>query len=153
MTVTKDNTAKLMQLVAKLTRREVLIGIPAENAAREEETGQYGDFNNAAIGFVNEFGSPSRNIPARPHLVPGVRAAVPKMIPLLKKAGAAVLGGDAKMIDKSLTAIGIVAVKSVQTTIIAGIPPGLATSTLRARLRMLITGTTPLIASAQICSI
>jgi hypothetical protein len=81
-------------------------------------------------------GSPARNIPARPHLVPGVEAALPEMTGYLKEAAAAALAGDLGAVDIGLTKAGIAAVNSVRLTIQAGIPPPLKQSTVdRRRVR------------------
>ncbi len=141
--IVKDNVGALVAAVKKMTGREVLVGIPAVNAAREEATGEYGAFNNASIGFVSEFGSPAGNVPARPHLVPGIRAAADKIAQAFKTMGQQVLSGQEfkkgqpgiSVIDAGLTKAGIAAVSAVQKVILAGIPPGLAESTLKARAR------------------
>ena len=145
--VRKDNVRALVMAVKKLTGREVLIGIPRESAAREDATGAYGAFNNAAVGFINEFGSPAKNIPPRPHLVPGVRNASSYAIARLKAAGEAALSGNVRTIDAELAKAGIKAASEVQLVITAGIPPPLAASTLYRRKHRKVaprSGETPL---------
>ena len=129
--ITKDNVAEFKKLVQKLTSKQVLIGIPEENAPRDDG----GEINNAAIGYIMESGCPEKNIPARPHLVPGLRATAPRAVTILKKAGIKALGPDGKPedIEKALMKIGMIAVGEVQKIIMAKIPPPLADSTLKAR--------------------
>ena len=55
---------QLAKVMADLQRRRLLIGIPADKNARLGEP-----IGNALIGYINETGSPARNIPARAHLV------------------------------------------------------------------------------------
>lgn len=143
--VIRDNTATLVKRVMALTRREVLIGIPATEADRTD-----GPFNNAAIGYLNEFGSPSQNIPARPHLVPGVRKASDKILPHMKKAAedAMALDEQKNTLDQHLGAAGQIAASSVQKTIIEVIPPPLKANTIYNRQHRKVAprmGTTPLI--------
>lgn len=150
--VAKDNTAKLMKAVAAMTQREVLVGIPAENNAREDETGEYAGFGNAAIGYIAENGSPSQNIPARPWLAPAIRASKDDIVKRMKAIGQAALAGKTDAIDAGLTAIGIGCVGKAQQGIIAGIPPSLAAATLWRRKHRKIaprTGETPLIDTAN----
>jgi hypothetical protein len=139
--IVKDNLGQVISNIGKLTTRQVLIGVPAENAEREDATGKYSAFNNAAIGYVSEFGSPARNIPARPHLVPGIKAVAGQLANILKAAATAALDGKPDEIDTAFKKAGILAVGSVQKIILAGIPPGLATATLKARARRAGKGT------------
>ncbi|MCJ2023540.1 hypothetical protein, partial [Methylobacterium sp. J-067] len=54
----------------RAVEKRVLIGIPAESM----HPGEKGEkpINNAALGYLFEYGQPEKNLPARPHLFPGV---------------------------------------------------------------------------------
>jgi hypothetical protein len=69
---TVDRTRELFDMLKKAVQERVLVGIPAQNDPRSAPSGP---INNATIGIIMERGSPGRNIPARPWLVPGVRSA------------------------------------------------------------------------------
>jgi hypothetical protein len=176
--VTKDQSAQLIEAITALTRRRVMIGIPAEDAKREAADG--GGITNAQIGYINEFGMPDKNIPPRPHLIPAVAAysASTKCHERLRRAAIATLdslhereappkpinaphdtlaqmvanGRKAPITDavtKALTAVGIEAVSAVKTKIVDVIPPPLKPATLAARKRAGFEGETPLIRTSD----
>ena len=147
--ITKDNVKAVVKAIHDLTGKEVLVGIPREAAARENETGKYGSFNNAAIGYINETGSPARNIPPRPHLVPGVGAVQDQIAGLLKAAAKEALAGNSQGVNSALEKIGLLAVGSVQKVITQGVAPALSPRTLSARRSRGHQGTTPLIETGQ----
>ncbi|MGG6461402.1 hypothetical protein [Solilutibacter silvestris] len=144
--VVKDNVEHVLRQIKALAKNEVLIGIPDETAGR-----QTGDaITNAAIGYIQETGSPINNIPARPFLVPGVEASLPVVEKSLKHGAKQVLRGIGGAIDKALNKSGLQAQNSVRATINSGIDPALAESTLAARKRRGRTGTKPLIDTGQL---
>jgi hypothetical protein len=143
--VTVDKTADILRAFKALTSREVLIGIPDVNAARKADGDDPSPISKAAIGYIMENGSPIKNIPARPFLVPGVQSIKDKAIARLKIAGQAALEGDIKQIDKQLEAIGIMGMRAVQEKMADGPFAPLAESTLKARKRRGRTGTKPLL--------
>ena len=57
VTVIKDNTAAVLRTVQEMAKKRVLIGIPAEKAARKGDP-----ITNASLGYIHENGSPARNI-------------------------------------------------------------------------------------------
>jgi hypothetical protein len=120
----------IMRALGELAKKRLLVGIPAENNTRPGEP-----IGNAVLGYVHNFGSPARNIPARPHLVPGVEAVMPAIQQHLAAAAGAALAGDEAAVDRHLGAAGTVAVNSVQATIQAGIPPPLSPRTVARRRR------------------
>lgn len=151
ITQSKIKLGKVLETISSLTKRQVLIGIPGETASRA------GPINNAQLGYIHEFGSPARNIPARPFLHPGVERITDQAADILEKA---VKSGH---IERGFERVGVVAVSSVKGIIREKISPPLAESTLRGRLRVhksrkaekaeLETGqqhTTPLIDTGQL---
>lgn len=134
--VTKDRTGDLVKMINLLSKKDILVGIPS---TATERNAKGTPANNALIGYVMENGSPKKNIPARPHLVPGVREAEPKFLPHLKKAAEAALQGNGAEVDRRLHMAGQVAVNSVKAKINSNIPPVLADATLAARKRRGVT--------------
>lgn len=126
----KENLAALTEALKILSKRRILVGIPQANDAR---TGS--PIGNAAIGYIMENGAPEVNIPARPFLVPGVKAAQSAIEVALLAAGSAALVGDINRVNINLAIAGQKAVTSVQLTIQAGIPPPLKPGTVAARAR------------------
>lgn len=123
-----DNAQAVLDSLKALANKDVLVGIPADASDREA-----GKFGNAGIGYINEKGSPAQNIPARPHLVPGVRSVDAQTLPHLKTAARAALDGDTAAAESSLNRAGTVAANGVKRYITtAGFVP-LADSTVAAR--------------------
>lgn len=67
VTTRVDNAQAILDALKSLTKKDVLVGIPAEDSDRDDVP-----FGNAGIGYINEYGSPAQNIPPRPHLVPAL---------------------------------------------------------------------------------
>lgn len=128
--ITTDNAQAILDSLKALTRKEVLIGIPAEDSEREDVP-----FGNAGIGYLNEYGSPAQNIPARPHLQPGVKSAESKTVPQLKDAALAAFDGNESSAVQSLERAGQLAVNGVRAFINAADFVPLADSTVEARAR------------------
>ena len=136
--------------IQALLKQEVLIGIPADSPAREPEPGEPSAPSNALVGYIQEFGSPERNIPARPFLVPGVEAIKDKAVARLKKAGEDALKGDPSKVDQALHAVGLMGQASVQAKITDGPFAPLAPRTLAQRRARGRTGDRPLIDTGQL---
>ena len=135
LTVTQDKVAEFLKGIKSLTDNVVLVGIPADKAFREpSEDDPHPHINNAEIGYLNEFGDPAMNLPARPHLVPGIRKALPKIEKAYKKAAQLALSGDIGKALQVHDVVGTMAVSSVKGLITAGLSPPLADRTLQARI-------------------
>lgn len=148
---TKVPVKDLMAGLRTLTKNEVLVGVPAENAGREAEDGQR-PLNNAEIGYIQEHGSTidggdgnSYVIPPRPHLRPGIKGAREKIAGQMKKGLLGAMKGDASAADKALHASGLVAQNAVRNKITEGPFVPLAPMTLAKRRARGRTGTKPLI--------
>ncbi len=151
---TKDQTKSIFAAMRRLTEQEVLIGIPDENAARAEEEAAdkkaAGEpITNAGLGYVNEFGRPEDNIPARPFLVPGVESAKDRVAKVLGAAARKTLEGDPDAAAAGLTKAGLIAETAVKSKIDEGPFAPLAPATLAERKRRGRTGEKPLIDTAQ----
>ena len=140
MKKTFDGTEKLRKHLESLAGRKIMIGIPASQGQRDE-----GPINNAALGYIHEFGSPSQNIPARPFLIPGVRDAIPKARVKLGEAIKDILRGKQEDAQKALHAAGIIASSRVKMKLVEGPFAPLSGSTIRARERRGVSRTKPLI--------
>jgi len=132
--ITKDGMPDLMKAVKALTKTEVLVGIPDQNAERKPEEGEKtAPSNNAIIGYTMEFGDTEKNIPARPFLVPGVQDARDDIASALKKAGQKALSGDTDTSEKALIGAGTKAASSVRAKIVSGPFAPLSQKTIEAR--------------------
>lgn len=143
--VKKDITKRVMKDISKVMTRDVLVGIPAEEGTRRGlET------TNPQLGYIHENGAPEANIPPRPFLLPGVRAAQSKVVEFLRIAANAQLSGNDTKAEKALHAAGFTATVAVQRRIHMGPFVPLKASTLRRRRARGRTGTKPLIDTAQL---
>ena len=141
LTVTTDKMKGLADALASLTKKEVYVGIPEDHDRRTEENSSFG---NAAIGWLNQNGSPAQNIPARPHLDVGVERVKGRIVNILQTAGKNALRGDLQAAEEGLIAAGQVGADSVRKTILDVLPPPLADATLAARRRRGHESETPL---------
>jgi phage gpG-like protein len=143
--VTRDDMKNVIENINAMTGKRVLIGIPDANAGRKD-----GQITNAALGYIHENGSPARNIPARPFLIPGVQEAAPRAIEALKKYAAQGLT-DPEAVNKGLNAAGLIAQAAVKNRIVnsVGFAP-LAPVTIAQRRRKGKQGSKPLIRTGQL---
>jgi hypothetical protein len=137
----KDRWPKIKASIQGLTAAGVYVGIPAENAARDDDA----PLNNAAIGYIHENGAPEVNIPARPWLVPGVKGAQKDLAALMRKAAKFAAQGESGKVGMVMHAAGIKAVSAVKLMISSNIQPALAEGTLAARRRRGVTRTNTLV--------
>jgi hypothetical protein len=129
-------------LIRELNKR-VAIGIPGDSM----HPGEKGEapISNAVLGYLFEYGQPERNLPARPHLLPGVESILEQAKARLRTGAAQAVRGDLGAPEKVLHAVGILGVNAVQAQITDGAFAPLAERTVKARLRRGRTGTKPLI--------
>lgn len=150
VTMTKDAFDDVLKSIRALTKQEVLIGVPDENAGRQPEGGEKQEpISNAEIGYVMEFGLPEKNIPARPHLVPGVEAATDQLGNILQAGAEKALSGDKQAVDIALNKAGLAGQNSVRGKITDGPFVPLSPKTLADRKRRGRTGEKPLIDTGQ----
>lgn len=147
MRITKDRLKQVLRETRELQNRSVYVGVPSMKATRDEQEKGH-EVNNAYIGIIMEFGAPRANIPARPWLVPGVRAAEEKIRQRFKKAAEEIFNGNKSNYEQHLDAAGLQAQNSVKRRIRNVIPPPLSDRTLYARKHRKVAprqGETPLI--------
>jgi hypothetical protein len=127
-----DKFADVLRSINLLVAQQVLVGVPDSTTERIDEKGP---MNNATLGYIHEFGSPSANIPARPFLIPGVENAQDMIESRLKKATQAALNGDAQKVEANLIAAGLGTADSARDVILAGDFDPLKAATIAARRR------------------
>lgn len=144
LTIRTDDAQGILDALKTLANKDVLVGIPESKDLRDD-----GEFGNAGIGYVNENGSPQQNIPARPHLKPGVRSVEQEYLPHLKAAAQKALEGNAEGAITSLDRAGTIAANGVKRYItITGFIP-LSDVTLAQRRKRGRTGNKPLIDTGE----
>lgn len=79
-----DRLPEVKKALDEMTRYSVEVGVLNDS----QHSGS--DLTNAQIGYLNETGAPECNIPARPHLQPGAKAAIPDMQHVLNDGFAAI---------------------------------------------------------------
>ena len=137
-----DGLPDLLRRMAAVAQRDVLVGVPAGEQRDDGPT-------NAEIGYQNEFGSPANNIPARPHLLPGVAAVQDKAAARLTQAASAAATGRMSDAERHLHAAGLTAQNSVRRTLTTAAYRPLSERTLAERRARGRTGTKPLIDTGQ----
>jgi len=145
VTVTKDNTKTLAAALRTLAQKQVLVGIPAKTTDRNDGE----PINNATIGYIMENGSPAANIPARPHLKPGVRSVSAQVSARYGAAAKAAMNGDLSKIDQAHDVVGLMASSAVKRQILDGDLQPLSEATLARRRARGRTGANPLIDTGQ----
>jgi hypothetical protein len=123
-----DNTKQLAAALKALSTNKVLVGIPQEANPRAGEP-----IGNVSLAYIHELGSPARNIPARPFLVPGIKNSKDQWVRKLEQAARDAMAGEPALMKRHLGEAGQIAVNAVTRTIAAGIPPPLAPATVAAR--------------------
>lgn len=131
--LTKNGLPDLMAKLEALTRQRVLVGFPADdqNSLRKEDTA----ITNASLAYIHDNGAPEANIPARPFMREGIRAAETSIANQLWSTAKKVVKpeGTTAEIDAGLSATGIRAVNGIRARINEGIPPPLSDRTIAAR--------------------
>ena len=124
----KSKVSKYDKILKGFSVYECVVGIPKGKASRDDGS----HINNATIGYINERGDAFRHIPARPHLLPGVRRVSGMIVSILRQGMRKSLreGEDFK---KTLSRCGLAASGSVKTLITEGLKPALAKSTIERR--------------------
>lgn len=131
--VTTDFTDDFNRIVSKFKRDAVLVGIPQEGAGRESGE-DAAPINNATLLAINEFGSPANNIPPRPVMSIGIRAAQTGIAELFRQTAIDVLTKGSAALKIYYERIGMLAATSVKLTINQQIgiePPSAATMAAR----------------------
>lgn len=146
LVVTSDFTEQFNRIVKGFKRDAVLVGIP------ETETDRTNDesINNATLLAINNFGSPTNNIPARPVMEIGIQAAQPDIAKEFGKAAKSALSTGLSALSTYYNRVGIIASTAVKKAINSqeGIEPP-APATLAARKSRGFKGTKALLVTGQ----
>lgn len=143
--LTVDTVPKLVAALLALEHREVLVGVPEQKTDRRRKTGEKRQpITNAQLAYIQNYGSPARNIPARPFMEPGIKDAQPQIEKALRGAAEAALEGNASGVEDGFDKAGLVAVNGIRNKIRTGPFVPLKPSTLKARKRRGRTGDKPL---------
>jgi hypothetical protein len=124
VTITIDRLKHFEQALKELSDISIVVGAPEDAKPRDDSK-----LTNAQIGYIHEHGAPEINLPARPHLKPGVEAVQRQISEQLQLAWDAAMAGKNYM--RYVAEAGSVAVKSVRSYIRGRIPPALEPSTLQ----------------------
>jgi len=144
ISVKTDRIPEMLKAVENLTKKEVLVGIPA-GADRPNDGPP-----NALLGYVHEFGSPARNIPPRPFLHPGIRSAQAQIEAAFRKGADAALDGDEKAGDVALNSAGLIGMTAAKKMITSGSFTPLKPATIAARRRKGFFSEKPLVVTGSL---
>ena len=126
VTETFSDLAAISRALRALTEQDVFIGIPEDESGREST----GGITNAHLGYIHEFGVPEKNIPARPHLLPGIEDIQRDAIDLLEDAAREAMNGNEKAVATNLNKIGVLGQNAVRARFVNNEWPPLADRTL-----------------------
>lgn len=145
--VTSDFTSDFNAIVKKFKRDEVLVGIPETATTRTSEDSP---INNATLLAIQNFGSPVNNIPARPVMELGIKAAQKQIVEIFRAGAVKALTGGLSSLYETYNRAGIVASTSIKKVINSqeGIEPP-SEATLAARKAAGFKGTKALVETGQ----
>lgn len=143
VTITYDGSEALLKAIKVLTDTVVMVGIP-DSSTRSE-----GGPSNAELAYIHEFGSPIKNIPARPFLIPAINDFQAKAEALLTKSASLQMDGKPAEAQEALQAMGQAGADAVRAKIVSGPFAPLQAATIAARQRRGSRGTKPLIDTTQ----
>ena len=100
LTIEQTIDSKAIDSVVKqLAKKALYVGIASGESGDARNDGAPA---NSILGYVHEFGSPSKNIPARPFLIPAVEGFQKEISNGMAKAMQMALEGDEKGCDEAL---------------------------------------------------
>lgn len=153
LTVKTDNAASILDALKALSGMDVLVGIPAANATREDGS----PLNNAEIGYLQSTGATIEidgqtvTLPPRPFLDIGIEDTKPRTTAHLMAAAHAALDGNTEAATRELESAGQIARDGAKAVIGAGdrLHP-LSEKTLERRRQEGIGGDKPLYARGSL---
>src|ERR1017187_7884756 len=122
VTVTKSGPglAQFRRDLTRVSKSEVLVGIPAAKAPRSLKKGKGPVINNAALLWIHAHGSPLKHIPARPVLEPAVEKNKEIITPHLAEASKAILDRDPMKAERELKLAGTIAANAAKRYVMVG---------------------------------
>ncbi|KFC07531.1 phage protein [Trabulsiella guamensis ATCC 49490] len=121
LTIRADNAASVLESLRQLSGMDVLVGIPADNAAREDSP-----ISNAELGYLHSTGATVEidgvtvTLPPRPFLEMGIEDSKPRTTAHLKSAATAALEGKTEAARVQLESAGQIARDAAKGIIGAG---------------------------------
>lgn len=117
LVIKNDSVREISKIIDLLRDKRTLVGIPQNGSNRDPQTGEYGPINNAALLFINNFGSPDNNIPPRPVMDIGIRLAQDDIASEFRLVGEAALDKKTESLNKYYERIGIIGSNSIKRVI------------------------------------
>lgn len=146
ITVEKDSVDEINKIIKSFKRDAVLVGIPQSESDRHEND----EINNAALLFINNFGSPGQNIPPRPVMQIGIFNAQDALGDEFEKAAVSAIDKGVNALRIYYERIGIIASNSIKRAINTGEGfEGPSEATLKARAARGFSGKKSLIVTGQ----
>jgi phage gpG-like protein len=130
LTIVRDNLAKVSKAIEVLASKRVMVGVPADKAARKD-----GPINNAALAYVHNNGAPEINLPARPFMEPGIESVKTDIRAGIGKAGEFALEGRPDAVERQYHRVGAIGRDAIKAKITDGPFVPLAPATIAARKR------------------
>jgi hypothetical protein len=143
---TIDNTSRLKAGLKLLNTYTLLVGFPEAEATPRDDA----RITNAEIGYINDRGSPARNIPPRPFLEPGVLSVKKPIEEQMRKAAGAAVDARPQAVEQAFQAAGLIAQAGIRSYMTNAEFTPLSPMTLRKRRAAGFMGTRPLIVTGQL---
>ena len=129
-----DRMSQVVEAVAMLSSTRVMVGVPAEEAPRDDADSST-TINNAALAYIHDNGAPEANIPPRPFMGPGIEEAKEAIVSGLAKAGKLAFEGKGEAVDRQFHRVGMIARDSIKRKVTTGPFTALKPRTIEARRR------------------
>jgi hypothetical protein len=114
-TVTVDKVSKIWEELKVLADKRVLVGVTEDTSDRPD-----GKLTNAFLAYIHDNGAPSRGIPARPFMKPGIAKAQGRINREMRLAAKSFIDGNASEGTLALHRAGMVAQNSIRMVISKG---------------------------------
>lgn len=145
--ITSDFTENFNAIINVFKQKETLVGIPEQKGERKDNA----PINNAALLYLNEYGSPLQHIPPRPVMSIGLKSVKDEIAELFRQAAIqALTSSDKNAMDIYYKRAGFIGSSAVKMAIDnqLGIDPP-AEATLKTRKSQGFKGTKALVVSGQ----
>ena len=117
--VTYDGMKKFAEDMKAFKAKEILVGIPEDKSARKDDDEDEDEtVTNAQLGYIHNYGSPARNIPARPFMEPGIKHIQKEIVDEFKHTARQVFVSGADALTEGYNRVGILAQNSVKKVIV-----------------------------------
>ena len=127
----EDNMPLVQTWTNSVKKIKIFVGVINE----DRETDRENPLQNTALANILENGAPSENIPPRPFMKPGLTAVRKEVLYFLKRGANALYDGKRAAALASLRGAGVKSVASIRRVMESNVPPPLAESTRKKRMR------------------